>query len=193
MSDQKVSIYEKCPVLENESFKIRLIEESDADDLWSVYSDKFALPFFNSDNCHGTNFYCEKKEYVTESIKYWLMEYHETKGFVRFSIIDKKSNKAIGTIEMFKREAEDYFDQCGLLRLDLRSDYEETKIIHSILSLVTEPFYSWFECEKIATKAAVYAVDRIEALKESGFIKSDEPLVGTQNMIKYYDYWIIEE
>ena len=188
-----MDVYEKCPVLENNNFVIRLIEERDADDLLSVYSDKYALPFFNSDNCHGSNFYCAVREDMVNSIKYWLIEYHENRGFVRFTIVDKKKRKAIGTIEMFRREAEDFYNDCGILRLDVSSGCEKTEVIYDILSLVTEPFYSMFGCSKIATKAAVYAIDRIEALKKAGFKKSDEPLIGHNKNISYYDYWVIQK
>ena len=185
-----MDVYEKCPVLENDNFIVRLLEENDVDDLFTVYSDKLALPFFNSDNCNGSNFYCEKKDYMKSAIKYWLIEYYENRGFVRFAIVDKKDEKAIGTIEMFKRESKDYYNDCGIMRLDVRSDYENTKVLYEILSLIVVPFYNWFECSNIATKAAIYAVDRIEALKKMNFIKSPEPIVGQhQNMI-YHDYWI---
>lgn len=182
-----MDIYEECPVIENDDYKIRLIEEKDSDDLLEVYSDKNALPFFNSDNCHGSNFYCTKKEDMDHAIKYWLMEYHETRGFVRFSIVDKKKDKVIGTIEIFKRVAEDHYNGHGLLRLDLRSDYETSDVIYGILALVTDRFYEWFACSDITTKAALYAVERIEALKRMQYVRSDEPLVGHQFI--YYDYW----
>ena len=51
-----MNIYENCPVLENEKFIIRLFMNEDCDDLLEVYSDKNALPFFNSDNSDGDNF-----------------------------------------------------------------------------------------------------------------------------------------
>ena len=51
------NVYENCPVFENERFEFRLLTEGDIDDLLEVYSDKNALPFFNSDNCDGDNFY----------------------------------------------------------------------------------------------------------------------------------------
>ncbi len=188
-----MDIYENCPVLENENYKIRLIEENDAEDLLGVYGDKSALPFFNSDNCHGSNFYCAVKKDVENTIKYWLIEYRENRGFVRFSIDDKKTGKTVGTIEMFRREAEDYFTDCGILRLDLRSDYERAEPVYDILSLAIKPFYIWFGCSKIATKAPVYAIERIEALKKAGFIRSEEPLIGHQKNISYYDYWVIED
>lgn len=133
------NIYEKCPVLENERFMVRLIEEEDADNLLKVYSDKNALPFFNSDNCHGSNFYCAVRKDMENTIKYWLLEYHEYRGFVRFSIVDRKMQEAIGTIEMFRREADDYFDGYGILRVDVRSDYEKADMLYEIVSLITDP------------------------------------------------------
>lgn len=188
-----MNIYENCPILENDDFIIRLIEENDVDDLLNVYSDKNALPFFNSDNCHGSNFYCAVREDMANAIKYWLIEYHENRGFVRFSIVDKKAGKVIGTIEMFKRTSDDYYNNYGILRLDLGSTYEKTEVIYGILALIILPFYDWFECSDIATKAALYAIDRIDALKKAGFTKSSVPLIGHQQNIAYYDYWIIQK
>lgn len=187
-----MNVYENCPTLENDTLLIRLIEPDDAGDLLQVYNDKLALPFFNSDNCHGSNFYCRNMEDMQNTIKYWLIEYHENKGFVRFSIVDKRQGKVVGTIEMFNRKADDFYNNCGILRLDLGSSSENTELIYDILSLVTEPFYGWFECPMIATKAAVYAVDRIEALKKAGYEKSGEPVIGHDN-IAYYDYWLINK
>ena len=39
------NVFVKCPVIENERYLLRLVEESDAKDLLKVYSDKKALPF----------------------------------------------------------------------------------------------------------------------------------------------------
>ena len=61
-----MNIFEKCPILENEKFFIRLFQMDDCDDLLNVYSDKNALPFFNSDGCDGDNFYYATKERMTE-------------------------------------------------------------------------------------------------------------------------------
>lgn len=188
-----MDIYENCPILENDDFLIRLIEQDDTDDLTAVYGDKYALPFFNSDNCNGSNFYCATREDVENTIKFWLIEYHENKGFVRFSIVDKKAEKVIGTIEMFRREAQDHYTDCGILRLDVRSDCEKAELLYRILSLLIKPFYDWFGCSMIATKAPVYAIERIEALKRAGFCKSAEPLMGSQDGIAYYDYWVVQK
>lgn len=185
-----MNIYENCPILQNDRLMIRLIEQNDTDDLMAVYHDKFALPFFNSDNCNGSNFYCAVKEDMANTIRFWLLEYHENQGFVRFTIMDRKEEKAIGTIEMFRRESEDYYNDCGLLRVDVGSGYEKAEMLYEILSLITEPFYDWFGCSMIATKAPLYAIERIEALRKAGFSRSGEPLVNAQSNIAYYDYWI---
>lgn len=187
-----MNIYEKCPQLENENLLIRLIEPGDAQDLMEVYGDKFALPFFNSDNCHGSNFYCRNMEDMENTIKYWLIEYHENQCFVRFSILDRKQDKVIGTIEMFHRKADDFYNDCGILRLDLARDCETPERIYDILSLITAPFHDWFACQRIATKAPVYAVDRIDALQKAGYVKSAEPLLG-HDKTAYYDYWVTEK
>lgn len=55
-------VYKKCPAFENDRFLLRFSQLDDAKDLVSVYSDKNALPFFNSDNCHGDNFYYPNEE-----------------------------------------------------------------------------------------------------------------------------------
>lgn len=185
-------VYGKCPIIENDRFLLRLIAEDDAHDLFKVYSDKKALPFFNSDNCHGDNFYMTEEKNVLEVIRYWLLEY-ENKGFVRFSIVDKTKNTVVGTIELFNRKADDYFNDCGLLRLDLHFDYENSGDIADILSLITEPAFELFHCSMIATKAPVYAVDRIAALKETGFVLSNECLLGTYDQKAYYGYWVKEK
>lgn len=188
----KIDVYETCPILENENHLIRMIEIKDAEALLKVYSDKLALPFFNSDNCHGSNFYITNLNDMQNTIFYWLKEYYEYKGFVRFSIVDKKTDQAIGTIEVFKRTAEDYFTNCALLRVDVGSVDEDSSLLEQLFSLISNSFMEWFDCDKIATKAPIYAVERIEALKLAGYIKSEQPLVGHTG-VKYYEYWVKEK
>lgn len=104
-----MNIYEKCPILENDKFIIRLFQDDDCDDLLMVYSDKNALLFFNSDNCDGDNFYYATKERMTEVIGFWHMAY-ENGWFVRFSIVDKTVSNVVGTVELCVRVSEDNFD-----------------------------------------------------------------------------------
>ncbi len=49
-----------------------------------------------------------------------------------------------------------------------------TSEIIKILRLIMEPAYSLFHCDKIATKALPSAAERIVALKNLGFIRSEE-------------------
>lgn len=181
------NVYEECPTLENESFKLRLVEMADAPDLLKVYSDEKAVPLFNSDNCDGDDFYYRTLERMEKGIEFWLWAYKD-KGFVRWSILDKASNEAVGTIELFHRESEDYFNHCGLLRLDLRSDYERKDRIVEILSLIMEQAYILFECTMLATKAIPSAVERRMALEALGYQETGEILVSPKG-INYGDYW----
>ena len=186
-----VSPYEKCPVYENEKYLLRFIEAEDAPDLLLVYSDEKALPIFNSDNGDG-DFHCTLLEHVQGMIEAWKWEY-DRKGFVRWSIIDKNINHVIGTIELFNRHADDYFNNCGLLRLDLRSDYEYRKNILEILSLITPQTFELFDCEIVATKVVPSALERKSAVEQLGFTASDEKLIGSHDQKAYTDYYVLKK
>ncbi len=184
------NVYEICPQFENEKYLLRFVSEDDYKDLLKVYSDKKAVPLFNSDNCGGDDFYYTTESRMKEAIKYWLWEYSR-QGFVRWSIIDKDINKVIGTIELFHRDSNDYFTNCVLLRLDLRSDYENVKEIENILSLIIKPTFELFNCNKIATKAIPEAKERIKALSNIGFVLSQENLIGHDGT-EYNHYFILK-
>ncbi len=183
------TVYENCPQFENQKYFLRLVTEDDSRDLLKVYSDKKAVPFFNSDNCGGDDFYYTTESRMKEAIKYWLWEYSR-QGFVRWSIIDKDAIEAIGTIELFHRDSNDYFTNCGLFRLDLRSDYENVKEIENILSLIIEPTFKLFDCDKIAIKAIPEAKERIKALSNVGFSLSKNFLIG-HNKKELFNYFIL--
>lgn len=184
-------VYKVCPSYENEDFILRKVRNEDALDLLHVYSDQKAVPLFNSDNCGGDDFYYTTEERMQQAIDFWHFEYNRS-GFVRWTIVLKESNEAIGTIEIFHRDADDYFTNCGLLRLDLRSDYEETNKIISILSLIMEPAFTLFHCDKIATKAIPLAKERRIALEKLGFKPTDENLIGHDG-IKYDSYFVLNK
>lgn len=186
-----MTIYDSCPELCDDLYRIRLIEPDDAEDLLAVYGDRLALPFLNSDNCHGANFYCRDVRDVEESIRYWLAEYHEHRAFVRFAVESLETGAVIGTLEMFRREADDYYDDCGILRVDLAVDYEREDVIEDILELVSAPFMTLFGCARIATKAPLYAVERRAALADAGYVATRRPLIGHDGT-HYYDYWVME-
>ena len=202
-----MNIYKTCPVLENEEFLLRLFDSKDCDDLLKVYSDKKALPFFNSDNCDGDNFYYPTKERMLSAMDFWRSSY-EKGWFVRFSIVDKNKadkNKAdknksdknksdkensevIGTVELCLRSSDDEFNQMGILRVDVRSDYEEERKLYSIFSLVSPKVETLLGCKGVLTKAPIYAVERIKAIEKVGFTKSEHLLIGKTGYA-YDGYW----
>jgi hypothetical protein len=185
-----INVYENVPKFENENFLLKIVSNNDVDNLFKVYSDKKAVPFFNSDNCNGDTFYYDTIEKMKKAIEFWLYSYKE-KYFVRWSIIEKSTNEAIGTIELFHRDANDYFTNTGLLRLDLASDYEKVSIIEDILNLITSDTYELFYCDKIATKAISTATERIQALRNCGFISTDKCLIGGDET-EYNNYYVLE-
>lgn len=186
-----IDVYKKCPIFEDSSYTLRMVNPDDCLDLLKVYSDMKSVPLFNSDNCGGDDFYYTTESRMTEAIKYWLWEYSR-QGFVRWSIVDNHKKEVIGTIELFHRAANDYFTNCGLLRLDLRSDYELSPEIMKILTLIIAPTFELFDCDKIATKANPEAKERRKALGELGFSLSDEKLIGHDGT-EYINYFVLHK
>ena len=99
------------------------------------------------------------------------------------------SGKIIGSVELFHREADDYFNHTGLLRLDLKNEFEEASVIEEIAGLIVQEAYNLFDTDRIITKVPLYAVERKTAFEKLGFIKSDEFLIGTLDGYAYKDYW----
>ena len=178
------NVYDVCPQFENDRFLLRYVQKSDAEDLLKIYSDKNALPFFNSDNCDGDNFYYDTMEKILKAIDFWIYSY-DNKWFVRWVIVDKATSEVIGTIELFQRVSYDDFNGNGLLRLDLRSDYERADKITDILSLIIPPAYDMFGCNEIASKVPNYAVEREEAFSSYGFTRIDSGLISKDGAVFY--------
>ncbi len=150
---------------------MRKLEVRDTSDLLNVYSDEKAVPLFNSDNCNGDDFHYMSLERMQQAVEFWLWSY-TNKYFVRFSIIDKRIQKVIGTIELFHRDSKDYFNRCGLLRLDLKSDYD------------------LFDCDMVATKIPTFAGERKAAAVQNGFFATDKALVGGDDGKVYTNYYV---
>lgn len=182
-----MNIYETCPVIENDRFLLRLVENKDCDDLLKIYSDKNALPFFNSDNCDGDNFYYPSKEKMTEVLSFWNLSY-KNGWFVRLSIVDKTMDSVIGTIELCLRVSEDKFNNMGILRIDVRSDYEKEDMLYNITSLIAPHISEMLGSDGVITKAPIYAVERIKAIQKAGFAKSEHLLIGKSGYA-YDGYW----
>lgn len=177
------NVYELCPIYKNEYITLRQTILDDAEELLKCYSDKKSVPFFNSDNCNGDDFYYTTKERMERAIEFWNFSYRN-RYFVRWTIILNSTNEIIGTIEMFHRIAEDEFNHYGVLRIDLKSECEKENVIDAILEITNEAFYHLFDVKSILTKAFPESKERIISLKKNGYI----PL-GKKLMI-YDDYFV---
>lgn len=175
-------VYKECPKYKNKLITLRKTSEDDLEELLKCYSDEKVVPLFNSDNCHGDNFNYETIEKMRQAIEFWEYSY-ENRQFVRWTVILNDTNEKIGTIEMFHRLAEDEFNHYGILRIDLKSEYEIQNIIKNILAITNEFFYGAFDVKHILTKAVPIATERINALMEMGY----KPI--NKKFIIYDDYY----
>ena len=164
--------YEKCPTYETANFTLRLVQLNDAEDLLKCYSDPKAQEFFNSDRCTG-DFCFTTTDEVRYCITAWIHAY-EKEEFVRFSIVDKSVNKAIGTIEMFGMVGV-YKSPFGILRLDICSEYEQASFLDELLTLCVNEFFSLFGVDQIIHKAVPSATDRVHVLQKLGFHPCELP------------------
>lgn len=177
MKEQSIDVYENLPVLESDHFLLRGVQMEDCEDLLAVYSDPQAWPFFNADNCNGDLFHYDTLEKMKQAIGFWLMSYRE-RWFVRWSIIDKACNKAVGTVECFQREANDSFNHEGVLRLDLQSSYETELVIEELVAVLLVHVYDLFDCDRVITKVVPEAHQRLAAVSKLGFHPANECLIG---------------
>lgn len=174
-------IYDECPIYENNMITLRQTNMDDAQELLKCYSDEKAVPFFNSDNCHGDDFHYTTIEKMKQAIEFWDFSY-KNKYFVRLTVIF--DNNIIGTVEMFHRIADDEFNHYGIMRIDLQSKYETKLVLDEILKISNENFYDAFNVGAILTKAIPYAIERIDSLTHNGF----KPING--KLMTYDNYFV---
>lgn len=179
----ETDIYLHCPVYERNLIKLRRVELEDAKDLLNCYSDERAVTCFNSDNCHGDDFHYTTLTRMTEAVQFWCDSY-DNRYFVRWSIVLKKTNEVIGTVEMFHGEDNESYSPCGVMRIDLASKYEKKEYLREIISIATDNFYLNFKVSHILTKTFETAPERTEVLEEAGF----EP-IGELYRGKYEGYY----
>lgn len=169
-------IYEECPQYRSGLVSLRKTAAEDAQELLKCYSDLEAVPFFNSDNCHGDDFHYETIERMLQAIEFWDFSYNN-RYFVRWTVSLNTTGEKVGTVEMFHRLADDEFNHYGVLRIDLQSRCETREIIGDILNIARNHFYTAFEVKDILTKAVPEAAQRILALTEAGFTPLDKKLM----------------
>ncbi|MGV8981688.1 GNAT family N-acetyltransferase [Clostridium sp.] len=179
----KNNIYKECPIYTTKILTLRLTSLEDAAELLKCYSDEESVPLFNSDNCHGDDFYYTTIERIKDAIDSWQYCY-EHREFVRLTVILNATREKIGTIEMFKSDLDSEFNPFGILRIDLKSKYEKQHYIDEILQIANQDFYIDFEVNSILTKAIPNANERIASLKTTGYV----PIA--KKFMVYDDYYI---
>ena len=165
--------YEKCPVVKTKSFTLRLVEMSDSEALFHCYYDQKAVSLMNDDNC-DFGFYVQTEEKMAETIGYWI-KFYEQKYFIRFAIVDNASGKAVGTMEGFGGET-------GVLRVDIRTEYETAEYLSELFDFAKEHFYEYFGNQILVTKAIAVAEERRKALVDCGWEFIDK-------YKNYHDYY----
>lgn len=173
MNSNYVSPYDECPVYESQFFRFRLVEEADVNTLLSCYSDPKSAPLFNADNC-TCDFVYHHEDDLLKLIQFWLMEY-ENRGYVRFSVVEKKTKHAIGTIEIFASTNEK--DPIGHLRLDLASEYESSLYLDDIFYMIDCYFKDDFKINAIVTKAIPEAYSRLQTLGQKNYLPLNDSTI----------------
>ena len=141
---------------ETPHFLLRQVTEEDAPALLRCYSDPAAVARMNADNCMR-GFLCETEEDLRAYIRIWQSE-----DYARPAIICKETGEPVGTLEIFGGET-------GVLRVDLRTDYEIPEVLRELYTLAVECFPRDFPMEAMVTKAPDGAPHRRAALRELGF------------------------
>ncbi|MBI9052040.1 MAG: hypothetical protein JEZ00_21680 [Anaerolineaceae bacterium] len=176
--------YAQCPIYKTKHFLFRMVEPADAKDLLSCYADPLAAPLFNSDTCTSDFVYHTIQE-MQDCINFWLDEFQK-KIYMRFSILDQTTQRAIGTMEWcIKPNTYEGLGKVAVLRLDLPSVYENEQTISEILQMLEENFYEHFDVDSIISKAIPAAKARIQSFTITGYSKLDPNPV-----LPYADYYL---
>jgi ribosomal-protein-alanine N-acetyltransferase len=155
------SIYQECPPYETEHFAFRLVRQEDAPDLLACYSDAAAVKLMNSDACTSDFHYTSLGE-MEACISLWRRAY--AGGGIPAP--GRRAERVVGTVEIFGGEF-------GVLRIDLRSDYETAGTLDEIIGLAVARFYTDLGIENLVSKAIPQAAVRSAALRRAGFVPTE--------------------
>jgi len=157
----------------SDHFILRQVRQEDAPALLECYSDPAAVALMNDDNCNS-GFLCPALENMREYIQCWNQEYRDCM-YIRPAILHKITGQALGTMEVFGGEP-------GVLRLDLRADWERPEVLAELLGLAVREFPQDFDMGGLVTKAVPKAAARRKALEDLGFS-------GPEGFRGYGDYY----
>jgi len=181
--------YENCPEFETDHFRLRQVREEDAEELLaSFYGNLSGWMFFGNDMCKSifAGRYATLEE-MKKCIRSWLSEY-KNRYYIRFTVLDKKTSQAIGTIEVFdnihreKNWKLDAVKHGFVLHMDLAVPYETRAYISELLRLADREFYCLFDFEYLLIRAVPAATERIAALTAAGY----EPFDWERGREHYY-------
>lgn len=168
-----MDVFTICPAYETEHFKIRKLELRDAEELFSCYSDPEAARFFNGDCC-GDDFYYTDINKFRKCVEYWLSRY-EAQDFIRWSVQDKERERLIGTIEVCPslKYAVDG-RMMGILRIDLKSEYEKQAVLEELMDTLTVHIYEDFNVASIIIKIPKDAEERQKLIRKYQFVSAKD-------------------
>jgi RimJ/RimL family protein N-acetyltransferase len=181
--------YAKCPEFETEHFRLRQVREEDAEELLSAfYGDLSGWMFYGNDMCKSifAGRYATLEE-MKKCIRSWLKEY-ANRYYIRLTVIDKKTEKAVGTIEVFdnihneKKWKLEAVKHGFVLHIDFAVLYETREYISEILNLADEEFFRLFGFRYLLIRAVPEAKERIAALSNAGY----EPFEWERGREHYY-------
>jgi len=174
MHNKKINPFDECPIYETEHFIFRLVNETDAKDLFICYSDPITLKHMNNDNCNG-----EWHPKSADELKNAWQRDYELRHFLRWSIKNKETDKIIGTIEIAPLPWGKWFfgkePPIGILRLDLLSVYEQEMIFIEIIGLMGTELANDFEVNQVIMKALPNESGKVNALIKNQFIPYELP------------------
>jgi len=164
----KKNPFDECPVYETDRFRFTLVCEADAEDLFVCYTDEVTLSHMNNDNCGG-----EWRPLSSEELKFAWQKDYERRTFLRWSVKIKKTNVAVGTIEIAPLPWGKWFfgedAPIGILRLDILSKYENESVFAEITAMMGGQLARDFEVYQVIMKAPPNEPERVAALVKNRF------------------------
>ena len=166
--------YEQCPTFETEHFRLRQVKLKDAADLLECYKNPTLAVQGSAHGCLvGPGYYgSQTKREMRKFIRFWLTEYRKKHWYIRWSVIDRQSGKAVGTIEAgaFKILSQ---GTGIMLLLDLAAPYETEVFVSELLQLSIARFYALFHADVLIIYGMPGADVRLNALVAAGFVPVD--------------------